>query len=217
MHLITDSVSFYGGHPTQLGLAHQFNLSDENNIPTWFSSFALALCAILLTLIWNASRLAQERYASYWLILAMIFILLSLDEAASLHEMLGQATRALLHKYMPTSNFFQPGSYLPIAWLLPGTFIVLATAILFGRFLANLPKPTCRLFCLAGGLYVGGAMGMEYLGAIYWGHYGHNMIFTISEVCEEGLEMLGTLIFLYALLGHIATYVGPIQITFETD
>jgi hypothetical protein len=50
-HVCVQDLKFFLGHDTQLGFERQFNLERENNIPTWYSSFALLLSAMLLGII----------------------------------------------------------------------------------------------------------------------------------------------------------------------
>ncbi|MGK2912105.1 MAG: hypothetical protein ACSLE1_20225 [Sphingobium sp.] len=60
-----------------------FDLGKENNLAAWWSAALLMVCAS------NFASLLQERRAGLqlpWLVLALMFTLLSLDEIGSLHE-----------------------------------------------------------------------------------------------------------------------------------
>ncbi|MGH7926611.1 MAG: hypothetical protein ACREQV_02295 [Candidatus Binatia bacterium] len=89
-------------------------------------------------------------------------------------------------------------------------------AISYWRFLRYLPSRIQFLFCLAAILYVGGATGVESLGAIYWemhdlqneGDLTYNMIATV----EETLEMAGTLVFIHALFLYISSIQPELRI-----
>jgi hypothetical protein len=204
LYLLTQALMHFGGHPTLRG-ARQFDLGEENNVPTWYSASALLFCSLLLALIWKASRHAGERYAVYWLILSILFLYLSLDEAASFHELMEGPARTL----------FAPGPYITVAWVIPGTFFVLIVGVSLWRFLTIIPRPIRRLFLLAGFLYVGGAIGMELLSLYYYFTYGKSMVYSLACAGEEGLEMLGILVFVHALLKYLGNHSGPVKIVFK--
>jgi hypothetical protein len=85
-HLAQRLIALSTGHHSLLGLIPFFDLRQENNLPTWYSSSSLLFSAALLALIAKARREAGDREAIYWVILAIAFTFLSIDEAASLHE-----------------------------------------------------------------------------------------------------------------------------------
>lgn len=63
-----------------------FELDREANIPTLYSSVTILLCAGLLAVIAVAEKRQQRRQYIYWLVLALTFLFLSIDETAGLHE-----------------------------------------------------------------------------------------------------------------------------------
>jgi hypothetical protein len=63
-----------------------FNTGHDTNIPTWYSSFALFLSSILLAIIATAKKRNKDRYTLHWFFLFGIFLLLSIDEVAMIHE-----------------------------------------------------------------------------------------------------------------------------------
>ena len=64
-----------------------FILSGEANIPSWYASSTLLLCSILLAMIACGKKRAGDSYLMHWSALSVIFLFLSLDEAAMIHEM----------------------------------------------------------------------------------------------------------------------------------
>lgn len=210
-HLITQALKYFWGHDYQLGFERLFNLDRENNIPSWYSSSALLLCSALLAMIWLAKKQARERYVAHWAALSMIFLALSLDEAASLHERAIDPLRQALHAT----------GYLYYTWVVPGIALVLVIGLCYLPFLAHLPTRTRRLCLLAGSLYVGGAVGVEMLGAQYHSLHGvdtqagvDTMAYALIVACEEGLELLGILVFIYALSSYLGSSIGPIRLVF---
>lgn len=205
-HVGTRYLRFFQGHEYQFGFERQLNLDQENNIPTWYSSSALLLSAILLTVIGLVNKQMGKAYAYHWFGLAAIFLFLSLDEAASLHEM----TTYLLDPMLKAFGYFHGFLYFP--WIVFGTMFVLIVGGLYLPFVAALPRQTRGLFLLAGTLYVGGELGIEILGSRYDYFYGHkNFTYAMFVACEEGFAMLGNVVFIYGLLTHLGSCMGSLQ------
>jgi hypothetical protein len=209
-HVAVQYIKFFQGHPTLFGFHHQLNLDDESNLPTWYSSSALLLSAILLAVIGLANKREGNPYTREWLGLAAIFLYLSLDEAAELHEGMGASLRPMLK----AAGYFH--GFLRYSWVIPGAMFVLIVALTYLRFLAALPVKTRALFLIAGSLYVGGALGIEMLGGRHEYLYGkENFSYLMFVAVEEGLEMLGIVVFLYALVSHLGSSRSGLQILIE--
>jgi hypothetical protein len=191
---------YFWGDRRQHGLSRVFNLDAENNAPTWFSSICLFLCALLLWLTGKAARLRRDPASRYWFGIAAVFLMMSLDETASLHERLLQPMRAAFH----LSGYFYYG------WVVPGGLFVLAFAAATIRFLQRLPADTRRRFLVAGFTFVAGGLGIEMLAANYEFVHGEGGLpLHLLSVAEETLEMLGTVLFLRALLLHLERTLSP--------
>jgi hypothetical protein len=209
-HVGVEYIKFFHNHPGQLGFEYQLNLDNENNIPTWYSSSALLLSALLLAVIGLAYKRRGNPYAFQWLGLAAIFLFLSLDEAASLHEL----TRHLSKPMVEPGGYFHGFLFFP--WVVFGAIFLLIVILAYVRFVAALPVQTRSLFLIAGTLYVGGAMGIEILSARHAYLYGfENFLYTMYVAVEEGLEMLGIVVFLYALVSHLGSSRSVLQILIE--
>jgi hypothetical protein len=83
-------------------------------------------------------------------------------------------------------------------------------------FLAALPAPTRGLFIVAGAVYVGGAVGMELVeGYVVEDYHGtENLAFIVASTVEEGLEMVGIVIFIRALMGYLGDTTGTVELRF---
>ncbi|HIG44597.1 MAG: hypothetical protein ABGY96_12080 [bacterium] len=147
-----------------------FDLDEENNIPTWFSGFLLLNNAFFLFLIAKAK---QGQYVVHWKLLALGFLILSLDEVAGLHESFNTAT--------------------DINWAIPGAVLVSVVGLIFVPFLLSLERRLAGLFVLAGTLYISGAIGVELLSEDM---DEDEMAYGFATAVEEGMEMLGALMFL---------------------
>lgn len=179
-------------------LANLVDLDKENNLPTWYSSTALFANSVLLGLIGWAKRHDSGSYAKHWLVLAGILLLLSADEAASLHEMTSRIAESLLNRVGLMSDYFYYG------WVVFGIGAVMIVGVLYLRFIMDLPKETRLWFLFAGFLFAGGAIGPELLEAkIFAVENKVTMTFMLLVVVEEGMEMFGVVASIYATLSYM--------------
>ena len=113
-----------------------FDLNREANIPTWFVSLLLTLNAFILAIIAMRTKAQQGHYYTQWFVLAAIFLYLSIDESALLHEMTEKPVRRVLHV----------SGYLYFAWIIPAVCCLIVLGVYIRRFLFELPKNTRWLF-----------------------------------------------------------------------
>jgi len=175
-----------------------FNSDTEQNIPSLYSACALLFCSMLLAIITYAKKFTRHCYIRHWGALSIIFLYLALEEAVSLHEQMIEPMRSTL----------KLGGIFYFAWVIPGAIFAGICLLSFLSFLKALPAKTRRLFLTAGTTFVGGALGMEMLGGLYANLYGQsNMMYAIITSTEEFFEMLGIVIFIYALLSYISDFL----------
>ena len=183
-------------------IAENLHISGEDTIPSWFSTMMLSWCALLLGVIAVRKRQDRDRFARYWIWLAIIFLLLSMDEAAALHELTTRRIR----------EFLGLGGFLYLAWVVPASIAVGIFCLIFLKFLWNLPGDLRRLFIIAGVIYVGGALCLEMVAGWHLDRYGKSHVsYTILQHAEETMEMLGVVIFIYALLKYIRDHLGVVR------
>jgi hypothetical protein len=189
--------------PSIRSLVYIFDLGAEYNVPTYFSTVIILMAAFLLNTIAAFKKRFGHSYALRWRILAIIFLYLSLDEAITIHEW---AT-------IPTQKILGPVWGIPDAWVIPVGILVLIFALSYCRFLLHLPLKSRILFSIAGVLYVGGAIGMERLGGYYANIHGYtNFTFNMIATIEEIFEMVGIILFIYALLDYIRVNIKDMRI-----
>jgi hypothetical protein len=165
------------------------------NPAAWFSSTLLLLCSGLLAVITSTRKRVGDYYTTHWGALSIIFVLMSLDEAAEIHDLFIEPLRSLLNT----------GGLFYFAWVIPGGAFVAIFVLAYTRFLFYLPIRFRRLFIAAGAVYVLGALGMEMLGGLEIDlHHGkENLPYLAAETVEEFLEMSGVILFLYSLMEYI--------------
>lgn len=187
-------------------LGKRFDMDHEINLPTWFSSSLLLLCAFVLGVIALAKRAQGNRFRWHWAVLALAFVYLSLDETANLHELL----------IVPIRRRLGLGGFLYFAWVIPGVIAVGCFGLAFVRFLWNLEARSRWRFIYGGSVYVGGALGMELIGGAMADWYGFESARYIAVMmAEETLEMLGLIIFLLALIDYVKSHLSNICWLFD--
>ncbi|MZH01943.1 MAG: hypothetical protein F3745_00660 [Nitrospinae bacterium] len=195
------------GHPKIYGLANLFMLDLEQNVPTWFSSFLILLSSMLLAVICLTLQSNADRTCFYWGSLAVLFLFLSIDEAAGVHELL----------MSPVRNYFNTSGFFYFAWVIPAMLVVLACAIIYLRFLLSLPRDIMLRMILAAFIYVSGAIGMEMVSGAVRSYNGEtegtrSLTYEMVVILEESLEMIGMAFFIYTLLIYLASQKSGVSI-----
>lgn len=193
------------GHDTLLGLLPLINMDGEMSLPAWFSSMLLLVCSALLGLIALDALREKEPFRRYWLGLALIFLYLSADEAASIHE---KATTVMRYLFGVKGFLYYHG------WLVPGSILLAAFLLVYARFLKALPRSTRGNLLLAGGIYVAGAVLGEVVSGVYEAAWGRDVLYSLLTTAEETLEMAGLVLLIRALLGHLSDTVGRVDVRF---
>jgi hypothetical protein len=207
-HLAALLVRFVAGHPNAQGLVSLFDLYQENNIPTFFSSTILLFSSCLIAIIWVFKRNQGDSFARYWAVLAVIFLYLSMDEASSIHEWLS----------LPTMRVIPATGLLCYSWVIPATILLVVFEGCYLKFLFHLTPKTRWLLIVAGVVYVAGTIGMELLGGRHHELYGiDNMSYGFLVMLEESLEMIGIVVFVYALLDYMRANAYTVSFCFRPD
>ena len=175
-------------------LLEVFNLNEEQNIPTWYSSVILLLCGVTIYFISIYKKNSQDRYYRHWLWLSIIFCYLSLDEAISIHE-----------NFKLKFLFKKDHILYDDSWVIVFSILIAIFVFAYRRFLQNLPSTTRKMFIVSGCIYIFGSAGIEIVGSFTQEFYGRaSMIHAMMTTIEEFLEMIGIVVFIHTLL----TYIG---------
>jgi len=188
----------YGfGHESAYGLIRLFNVNEEGNIPTFFSTMLLLLASLLLVLITVLKRASHDAYSRHWTILSLILLYMAVDEAAGIHEMFIKPTQWLLGQERPSGIFHY-------RWIISGIAIVMVVVFSYLKFFLHLSRQTQGQFFTAAAIFLGGALGIEMVESYYAGlHAASNFHLSMLAAVEEGLEMAGVIVFINALLTYI--------------
>lgn len=195
---------FYLEHETVFGLVPLFDLNQEQNFPTLYSTLALLFCSTLFSIIAFAKRRNKNNYILHWAGLAVLFLFLFVDDFVGIHELFTARMRETLH----TSGFFHYG------WVIPYLIFVFAVFFAYIKFLLHLPRKTRWLFLTAGFISAGGSIGFEMIigywvqSGLRWSISGAVLIFL-----EESFELIGVVVLIYALLSYIKSEYNKLTIT----
>jgi hypothetical protein len=181
-------------NPLALSFLDLFSVNAEETIPTWYATLLLFLAAVLLAFIAASKSRSKAPYAAHWIGLSLIFLYLSMDEGAVIHEIFSD----------PLQARFNTSGYLTFAWVIVYVPLLIVFALLYLRFLFHLPPRTRNLFILAGLLYVGGAVVIEAISANRYSIDGVTFAYLAIATVEELCEMLGVVVFIYALLSYLS-------------
>lgn len=195
---------FYFGHNYVYGLVPLFDFNHEKNIPTLYSSIALILVSVLLLLIAVKHKKNNTSYLP-WAILSIIFLFLSIDETATIHDGL---------IYIAAKDSLNTSGLFFYAWVIPYGIALIVFVIAYLKFLTNLPRNIMVLFIISGSIFVTGAIGFELIEGKVDELYGvDNLLYSILYTVEELLEMFGIALFIYTLLIYIVSQFGRFTIT----
>ena len=194
------------GTGTALKDLRHFALDAEHSLPAWYESFLMAAASGLLAIMAALARHRDPRNRLQWMLLAVIFILMSIDEVVSFHEV----------SIVPLRNAFNLSGFLYFSWVIIAAPVLLALAIFFIPFMLRLPTRTAVRFVAAGTLFVAGAFGMEFVGGYYASIGGMDYLpYKIAAVCEESLEITGMTLFVTSLLQHLADTEPLLQVAIK--
>ena len=180
------------------------SVDSELSVATLYAVLMLQVCALLLLVISYLVKITQGRFLGHWIVLSLAFWYISLDEAASLHEKTIVPMRELIGN---------PDGFLYFAWVIPAGVVVTLFFISYLPFLKALPGKIRNLFLTAGGLFVLGAMGWELIGGKIFNSGLPRAVYVLSVHTEEFLEMLGVILFVYALLSYIKMFLSKVEIS----
>lgn len=208
LSLIFHGLFLLTGHNNVFGLAPFLTLDNEINLPTFFSALLLLVAAITLLCI----GILEKSYR-FWRWLSALFLYLAMDELLMIHDSWGFYARFLR---LPSNGLFT------FAWIYPGLLLVLATWLFLRKSLARLPSHTFQRFLLAGTVYIGGAIGIEFITGLY-GSLKQLSYYELATTgpylflsdLEEGLEMLGILLFIQALFLYLKQHHPQVDLCFQ--
>lgn len=191
--LILQFIAVTTGRARLLGLTPFFNMDGDEGFPTWYNSFLLLLLAGVCQWVGTHPLSAQHGFRGRWNFLAGIFLLMSVDEVATIHEQIG----------LTMSRFHDFDGVFTYPFILVGVLLAVILFLNYLPFLKKLPRRVSWMMCLAGFIYLLGAAGAEGVCAyIFSEGREKTFAYVLAAHIEELLEMSGLILFLRCLLQH---------------
>jgi hypothetical protein len=183
-------------------LNHKFYMDAETNVPTWFNT---ALLLVISAISWciGVSKLARrESYRYHWLGLGVLFLLMSIDEAAAFHEML----------ITPMRQWLGLGNWFYFGWVVPGLALIAVLALAYVRFFLHLDRGISLLLLASLLIYFSGAIGAEMLSGHLASAIGQRTFrYAVIASLEESVEMIGASMVIYSLLRYVRLHARWLQ------
>lgn len=199
-HLVMQYLNFsvyHEKHGQIFELSNRVDFDDEVSVPTWFSEVLfLCIAGTAFLLSYLQSKKAPRLL---WAIIATIAVLMSLDEGASIHEMVLQIIHLKVIGEVPpvlTDN----------AWLLVLPFIGAAALLLLWFMVKHLPRQTIVLCVIGGVIYLSGAVFIDMISTTSATNTFYNS--GVLVAIEEVSELLGATIILYAFIRYTEQFYG---------
>ena len=194
-------LNFAVGQP--LGpLTRLLDLNRERSLATWYASTQLAVLGGLLGLLacrqFDPPRVRSWRLA----MLSLLFMALSADEIAGIHELIGEKTDALLAGGTREGTVFERTGIWVFVVGVPGTAII---TLLIWADRSNLrAAPGAIVKILVGIVMLAtGALAVESMSNFYMAGSG---ALATSIFLEELLEMVGVTIILWGTIDLLRAY-----------
>lgn len=188
-------------------LMQNFYLDAEGNITTFVNALLLFIPSLLLAAIGTWKVAIKDKFRFHWIGLALIFLFLSIDEAAVIHESMIKPMRAIVG----AEGFFY------FAWVIPGMMMVALFGLVYLMFFLHLENKFKVLFLFSLAVYISGVIGGEMISGYYASNIGQkNFIYAVVASLEESIEYIGCSLIVYSLLKYIERYL-PEGITFKTS
>ncbi len=185
-----------------------FYVDLELNVPAFFSTMLLLAASALLGTIFLFKHREGNAFRWHWAVLALGFLIMSFDEIVAVHERLIEPVRELFGDVHLGALYF--------AWVIPAIFLVIVLGLGFVRFLMELPRNTSVAFLMSATLFLSGAIGFELLEGQHAEIHGKdNLVYMVMTSIEEGLEMVGVIVFIGALLTYIHQTYATVEVRFD--
>lgn len=173
--------------PGLSSIAELLDADAERSLFTWFSAALLASCALMAFVV--GGRDASHRTG--WRATGALFVLLSLDEVAGMHERLG----FLMMRTFDASFF---------AWVIPGAILVGLVLAVGWPFIRSLDAALRRGLLLGAAVLIGGGLLIETgTGVLAETISRTTLAYRLATSVEEAVELTGTLLILGALWRHL--------------
>jgi hypothetical protein len=179
--------------PDEVALwARLFDLSTEANVPTWYANTLLVLLALAFVVVGRVRAAVRTADSRAWYGFAAVALLLALDESSGLHEQ-------VLGQIGGRTSLGSAEGVRHSPWLIAAAPVVAVLGGLCWSMGRRIERSLRRRLLVSAGVYFGGAVGAEAMSALVHEDSGHGRLYVAVTAVEEGLELAGVLLALYAV------------------
>lgn len=175
-------------------LSSRLDLNDENSVPQWLTHLLFLTMAVSSFLAFYMEKNKERR--KIWIIIAILGLILAIDDVATLHEFVLQSIHNAL--FIDTAP-----SFFTNAWLVLLPFILLGLLWLYIRIVKLFPKITTIIMTSGGIVFVFGAVIVDSIinNVNQRSFLGQGLLGAL----EGGIQLLGMCIFLFGIHSYIET------------
>lgn len=189
------------GHNYALGFVPMFDVNSEQNVPTLFSSILLISCGALCAL----AGVIESRWRARWWFLALVFLLLGIDETFGFHEPLFFVLRG--NRSDGTAGLADLLGGIRWRHLLPWLALFGCGMLAWYWSLARHVGNRVLIMALSSAVvYSFGVIGID---SMLVAESEHNFSLPVSltlSAIEELCEFVGASLFIYAVLLHFSEH-----------
>lgn len=176
---------------SRFGLIDNFDVDEEANVPTYYNTLLLLAAALLVAIVARTLRLTGDPMSTRWRVLAVIFFVLSVDEAVGIHEEAGQI--------VPETD--ELGGTLFSGWVVIYAIVVGLVGWYVVPLLRGLARRHRARFIASAVVYVSGALFVELVESAITSRTGdETWRYQLVSTVQEMTEMVGVALFIWALL-----------------
>ena len=185
---------------THSKLTDILNLDAESSLSAWYSSTQF-FCIFILSAIFSYHRIRKNRKSLLLIVLPIMFLLMSIDECVQIHEWLGAKSDILFPSGSRKGTFFQYTGIWMFVFGLPFLIFFLLLAHSLKQHISDKASSLKKLV-IGMAIMLAGALGFEllsnFVAARFW---------FIEVTFEEGLEMIGATVMLWAVYDMAIDYI----------
>jgi hypothetical protein len=210
------AVSFWGlfGHSDNYWfLTHNFDFDEKNNLPHAYKSVLLALCSGAIFLNARAQSRSGGAFVKHWWVLGWIFLALSIDEEVQIHQ---KTVALMIAQFKGVDVDSTPNA--KVFWVIPYLIFTAIFCAAYVGFWWKLPPRVRMLFAVAGVIYVSGAAFVEEIAHHYAKTHGDtNVPYLLMTNVSEWMQMIGSILFLQALLRHLGSVAREASVRLKAE
>lgn len=187
-------VEFLLGIKETTEIVRLVHVAEKGNLTTWFSAMLLFFSSFLLAFISRTIYKLKKPFMWHWTFLSLIFFLMSLGEAARIHELTFEA----LVPIFIISKVFRN------IWVILAILLFSFVVLTYANYLNHLPRKSRVLFIISGIIFVIAAVGIDiFEGILISSNSMPRLLEPLLITIEELVENLAIVLFIYALLSYI--------------